>query len=134
MYVVVTFDSLAIHFAPIEHVADVAKIFDANAFTLLGVVDIHKLSPLLTFTEYLIATHEIISSAHFTILFEPLDRFHCGHGFAKVDFVVEHHDVGAPELLFGFGHLNHSIVSVLGKAHNRTHKVYLPYGLDIGFA
>ena len=82
-----------------EHIAYIAEFFDASLFAFLVMIDVHKLSPLLAFTEYLRITHEIIGANDFAVVCEPLNDFRCGHMLAKVDFVVEHHNVGTPEFL-----------------------------------
>lgn len=82
-----------------EHVAYIAEFFDAGLFAFLVVVDIHKLPPLLTFAKHFSVTHEVACANDFAVICEPLDYFRCGHMLAKVDFVVEYHDVGTPEFL-----------------------------------
>jgi hypothetical protein len=82
-----------------EHVADAGEVLDASLFAFLVVVDIHKLPPLLALAKHFSVTHEVACANDFAVICEPLDYFRCGHGFAKVDFVVEYHDVGTPKFL-----------------------------------
>lgn len=114
MQIVVAFDAFAVQLAPVEHVAYVAEVLDASLFAFFVVVDIHKLPPLLALAKHFSVTHEVACANDFAVICEPLDDFRCGHGFAKVDFVVEYHDVGTPK--FWFMHCNHSIVSVSGQS------------------
>ena len=95
-----------------KHVIEIAEVLDVNSFAFLVVVDVKHDSSLFAFAKYFCVAHEVIGADDFAVLNEPIDDFRCGHGFAKIEFVVEYHDVGVPKLLFI--HLNHSIVSVSG--------------------
>ena len=82
-----------------KHFAYVSEIFDANAFAFLVVIiDVHGGLP--PFTEYLSATHEVISAFDFAVFNEPVNDFRCGHGFFEIEFEIAYHDVGVPFVLF----------------------------------
>ena len=82
-----------------EHFAYVSKVLDANAFAfLVFVIDVHWILP--PFTEYLSTTHEVISADNFAMIEKPINCFRCAHGLAQIEFVIEYHDVGAPEFWF----------------------------------
>ena len=67
-----------------EHVADAGEVLDASLFAFLVMIDIHKLSPLLAFTEYFSVTHEVACANDFAVICEPLDDFRCGQRFNEI--------------------------------------------------